>query len=132
MSCSRCGGTGHLSQYQHISLGVCFACNGSGGGPSASSVRSKPISTLEIKLGVVPAVPEEGNDRMAWALRVLVDAVGHVPSMGRRPAQWQPGGRARGGQRAPGCPGDQGQQVCQEGDPRGVAQRQRRSGNGIP
>jgi len=28
--CTRCGGTGYLSEYSHVEGGVCFACGGSG------------------------------------------------------------------------------------------------------
>jgi uncharacterized paraquat-inducible protein A len=28
--CSRCGGTGYLSQYSHVAQGKCFSCGGSG------------------------------------------------------------------------------------------------------
>jgi hypothetical protein len=28
--CSRCGGTGRLSQFMHRNNGVCFGCGGSG------------------------------------------------------------------------------------------------------
>jgi 5-methylcytosine-specific restriction endonuclease McrA len=30
-NCSRCAGTGHLSEYNHIQGGICFECGGSGG-----------------------------------------------------------------------------------------------------
>ena len=29
-TCYKCGGTGYLPEYNHISGGICFACNGAG------------------------------------------------------------------------------------------------------
>ena len=31
-TCSRCGGSGYLRQYNHVQAGVCFRCGGSGRG----------------------------------------------------------------------------------------------------
>lgn len=28
--CPKCGGTGHIREYSHVSGGICFHCNGSG------------------------------------------------------------------------------------------------------
>ena len=33
-SCSRCGGSGHMSGYQHVQGGVCFRCDGAGVDPA--------------------------------------------------------------------------------------------------
>jgi len=42
ISCSRCGGSGHLPQYNHVSGGVCFLCGGSGAINSSSFEDFEP------------------------------------------------------------------------------------------
>ncbi len=42
MSCSRCGGSGNLPQYNHVSGGVCFLCGGSGAINSSSFEDFEP------------------------------------------------------------------------------------------
>ncbi|MDG1158122.1 MAG: hypothetical protein P8N19_01430 [Flavobacteriales bacterium] len=38
-NCSRCGGSGHLPQYNHIQGGACFKCNGCGNDESRKKRR---------------------------------------------------------------------------------------------
>ena len=41
-NCPRCGGSGKIPHFSHVSGGVCFRCNGSGWSPSATQQRRPP------------------------------------------------------------------------------------------
>jgi len=45
-TCSKCGGTGHLAQYNHVMAGACFRCGGTGrdgGGMPRESPRALEV-----------------------------------------------------------------------------------------
>lgn len=47
MECPRCGGEGVISQYGHISAGVCFRCGGSRVVPYRKPAAPKPAKVTE-------------------------------------------------------------------------------------
>jgi hypothetical protein len=47
--CSRCGGSGHMSGYQHVQGGVCFRCDGLGIDPAhAATVKAERLHAAEL------------------------------------------------------------------------------------
>lgn len=65
MECTKCGGTGHISMYQHVAHGVCFVCDGKG----HTSAAGKPLA---LKLKHLTGTFAGLNKKQTFALYDLV------------------------------------------------------------
>lgn len=62
-SCPKCGGSGHIAIYDHVSGGICFSCNGTG---KSHNTKSTKIAMKHI-LNTLPNL----SKRQTWLVTLL-------------------------------------------------------------